>query len=126
MLSENHPIIRRILRFIALPYCYFFLVNWKECTASRLQVLKDLLYIFFKLKYYPDNYSPCRFWEKDRKEWKKFLNRKNQSELNRTEIKLVARLYSELYNVKYSEPCTCNGRIYKSWIEQINKKYESK
>ena len=64
--------------------------------------------------------------EKDRKEWKKYLNRKNQSELNRTEIKLVARLYSELYNVKYSEPCTCNGRIYKSWIEQINKKYESK
>ena len=64
--------------------------------------------------------------EKDRKEWKKFLNRKNQSELNRTEIKLVARLYSELYKVKYSEPCTCNGKIYKSWIEQINKKYESK
>ena len=61
-----------------------------------------------------------------KKAWKKFLNRKNQSELNRTEIKLVARLYSELYNVKYSEPCTCNGRIYKSWIEQINKKYESK
>ena len=64
--------------------------------------------------------------EKDKKAWKKFLNRKNQSELNRKEIKLVARLYSKLYNVKYSEPCTCNGRIYKSWIEQINKKYESK
>ena len=24
---------------------------------------------FFKLKYYPDNYSLCRLWEKDRSEW---------------------------------------------------------
>tara|TARA_R100000995_G_scaffold84685_1_gene64256 strand:- start:1076 stop:1276 length:201 start_codon:yes stop_codon:yes gene_type:complete len=64
--------------------------------------------------------------EKDRKEWKKFLNRKNQSELNRTQVELVARLHSELYFHKYSEPCTCNGKIYKTWIEEINIKYESK
>ena len=69
MLSENHPIIRRILRFCALPYCYLRLVNWKECTASRFQVIKDLLFIFFKLKYYPDNYSKCRLWELPRDEW---------------------------------------------------------
>ena len=69
MLAESHPIIRRLLRFIALPYCYFKLVNWKECTKSRYQVAKDLLYIFFSLKYFPDNYSPCRFWEKDRELW---------------------------------------------------------
>lgn len=69
MFSESHPLIRRTLRFIALPYCYFKLVNWKECTSSWYQVIKDLLYIFFKLKYFPDNYTPCRFWEKDRKEW---------------------------------------------------------
>jgi len=69
MLSESHPLIRRILRFAALPYCYVKLVNWKECTKSKYQVAKDLLYIFFWLKYYPDNYSPCRFWEKSRDEW---------------------------------------------------------
>lgn len=69
MLSESHPRLRRLLRFLALPYCYFFLVNWKECTASKIQVAKDLLYIFFVLKYYPDNYSPCRFWEKERSAW---------------------------------------------------------
>jgi len=69
MLPESHPLIRRALRFAALPYCYVKLVNWKECTVSRFQVLKDLLYIFFKLKYFPDNYSPCRLWEKDRKAW---------------------------------------------------------
>jgi len=69
MLSESHPSIRRFLRFIALPYCYFKLVNWTECTAPWYQVVRDLLYIFFRLKYFPDNYSPCRFWEKDRAFW---------------------------------------------------------
>jgi hypothetical protein len=69
MLTETHPLIRQFFRFLALPYCYFKYVNWDECQASRLQVIKDFLYIFFKLKYFPDNYSPCRLWEKDRKEW---------------------------------------------------------
>jgi len=69
MLAESHPLVRRTLRFCALPYCYFSLIDWNECTASRGQVAKDLLYIFFRLKYFPDNYSACRFWEKDRKEW---------------------------------------------------------
>jgi len=63
------PYLRRLLRFLALPYCYFKLINWEECSVSRLQVIKDLLYIFFILKYYPDNYSLCRLWEKDRSEW---------------------------------------------------------
>ena len=69
MLSETHPYIRRIIRFCLLPYCYFKLVPWHECTRSRINVLKDLLYIFFVLKYYPDNYGPCRLWEKDKSEW---------------------------------------------------------
>jgi len=29
-----------------------------------------MLYIFFALKYYPDNYGPCRLWEKDRSDWR--------------------------------------------------------
>lgn len=76
LLSVSHaaivisiPYFRRFLRFLALPYCYFRLVNWAECKASKLQVLKDLFYIFFALKYFPDNYSLCRLWEKDRSEW---------------------------------------------------------
>lgn len=64
--------------------------------------------------------------KEDRILWEKFLNRKKQNELNKTQIKLVARLHSELYNHKYDEPCTCNGRLYRSWIEDINQIYESK
>lgn len=63
------PYARRLLRLLALPYCYFKLVNWDECKASHYQVAKDFIYIFFKLKYFPDNYSQCRFWELDQKKW---------------------------------------------------------
>lgn len=63
------PYFRRVIRFFALPYCYYKNVNWKECTSSPYQVFKDFMFIFFKLKYYPDNYSLCRFWEKQREEW---------------------------------------------------------
>jgi hypothetical protein len=63
------PYLRRLLRLLALPYCYFGLVNWQECNSSRLRVAGDLLHIFFRLKYFPDNYSFCRLWEKKREEW---------------------------------------------------------
>lgn len=68
------PIVRtaiiRIRKFLALPYCYFRFVDWDECQASRFQVILDFLYIFFKLKYYPENYGYCRLWDKDRDSWK--------------------------------------------------------
>ena len=64
------PYSRRFLRFLALPYAYFYMMDWDECKASRIKVAFDFLYIFFILKYFPDNYSLCRFWEKDRSEWK--------------------------------------------------------
>lgn len=64
------PHIRMLIRFIALPYAYFILVNWDECKASRWQVFKDFLYIFFILRDFPDYYTVLRLWEKDREEWK--------------------------------------------------------
>jgi len=70
VMSDINPYLRRLVRLLALPYCYLFLIDWHECTRSKLSVLKDLLYIFFVLKYYPDNYGRCRLWEKDRSQWK--------------------------------------------------------
>ena len=64
-----NPLKRRCIRFLALPYCYMK-INWEICTRSKIGVILDLLYIFFVLKYYPDNYSPCRLWEKPKSEWK--------------------------------------------------------
>lgn len=65
-----NPFFRRGLRFLALPYCFIFLMNWKECPRSRTRVALDFFYIFFFLKYFPDNYSRCEFWDKPRNEWK--------------------------------------------------------
>lgn len=70
MLSEAPAWIRRLLRFIALPYCYYSDINWNICTQDKTQVIKDFLYIYFRLKYYPDNYFLCKFWLMSRKEWK--------------------------------------------------------
>lgn len=69
MFSEAHPVIRRAIRFALLPHCFFNLVDWKECRKPKLAVALDLLYIFFVLRDYPDNYGPCRLWEKPRSEW---------------------------------------------------------
>lgn len=64
------PYLRQAIRFLALPYCYFFQINWQECTRSRREVAGDLLYIFFVLGYYPDNYGLCRLFERDRSSWR--------------------------------------------------------
>lgn len=72
MLREGNQRIRHLLRFALLPYCFVKLVNWKECPRTRLQVAGDLLYIFFKLRTFPDHYSACRLWEHPRKEWPRF------------------------------------------------------
>ena len=66
--ANGIPYIRRFFRFLALPYC-FSKVNWNECKKSKIEVAFDFIYIFFSLKYYPDNYSPCRLWEKPKAEW---------------------------------------------------------
>lgn len=59
----------RFLRFLALPYALACLVDWNECKRNVLLVYWDHLYIFFVLKYFPDNYAACRLWEVDRKDW---------------------------------------------------------
>ncbi len=69
MLSESNPSIRNCLRFLMLPYCFFKLINWKQCRVSKVKVVVDLLILFFRYRTFPDHYSPCRLWEKDESEW---------------------------------------------------------
>ncbi len=63
------PFGRRFLRFLALPRCFGWRVNWRNCPAPKLQVARDMLYIFFRLKTYPENYFRCRMWTVDRRRW---------------------------------------------------------
>lgn len=60
--------------------------------------------------------------EKDLDRWLKFISRPKQNELNREEIKLVCELHSKYYHPKkYYEPCSCNGSIYRRWIQDLNR-----
>lgn len=104
------PYIRRFQRFVALPYAYFFLVNWKECTASPLRVLSDFIYIFFVLKDYPDYYTQFRFWDVDREEWKfyygSFYNPYQKGRLRRNVQK---KEYEIIFADKYVSHQLCKG-----------------
>ena len=59
--------------------------------------------------------------KEDLKKWKEFQQRKKQNVVERDGIELICRLHAEIFNHKYEEPCSCNGRIYRGWIEDINK-----
>lgn len=40
--------------------------------------------------------------------------------------KILCTLHAQYYNHKYSEPCTCNGRLYRTWIADIDRVYGKK
>lgn len=63
------PHFRQVLRLIGLPYCLVFLVDWRRCRRFPLAVALDHLYMFFVMRYFPDNYSNCRLYEKPRADW---------------------------------------------------------
>lgn len=89
------PYLRRFVRFLALPYCFIFLINWEECKKAKYLVAKDLIYIYFVLKYYPYNYSLCRLWEKNRDTWKYYYG-------SNYEPYQKARLSKEVQKKEYS------------------------
>jgi hypothetical protein len=59
--------------------------------------------------------------EKDLERWLEFVSRPKQHEINRKEMELIARLHSHYYKHRYEVPCSCNGAIYRRWIQDLNK-----
>lgn len=110
MFSESPVLVRRALRFVALPYCLFFLVNWKDCARSAIGVVADLLYIFFRLKYYPDNYSPCRLAEKPREAWSYYYGSTyNPHPRKRLRKEVQPYEYQVIFNDKAVSELLCRG-----------------
>lgn len=99
------PYLRRLIRFMSLPYCYFFLVNWSQCSRSKSGVVIDFLYIFFVLKYFPDNYSPCRLWEKPRSEWAYYYG-SNYDPYQRKQLRQAVQL--KKYEIIYEDKLLCH------------------
>jgi hypothetical protein len=63
------PYLRRAVRMAALPWLFFTQIDRRECPLPGWRIASDLAYIFFVLKYFPDNYAACRLWEVPRESW---------------------------------------------------------
>jgi len=44
------------------------------------------------------------------------------SVMSNEDFKIMCKLHSKYFNHKYNEPCTCNKRRLRQWIEQLNDK----
>ena len=44
------------------------------------------------------------------------------STMSNEDFKIMCTLHSKYFNHKYSEPCTCNKRRLRQWIEELNNK----
>ncbi len=110
MLSESPVFVRSVLRFLALPYCFIFLVNWKECRRSPFGVLVDFVHLFFRLKCYPDNYSPCRLHEKPRQSWSYYYGSTYNPHPRKRLRRQVQRYdYQVIFNDKAVSELICRG-----------------
>ncbi|OGR06962.1 MAG: hypothetical protein A2511_17245 [Deltaproteobacteria bacterium RIFOXYD12_FULL_50_9] len=110
MLAESHPLIRRILRFLMLPYCFLYLIKWEECTKSRFAVICDLFDLFFRHKTFPDHYGPCRLWEIDKRKWPLYYGSSYHPYQRARLRKKVQRYeYQLLFNDKFVCELLCKG-----------------
>jgi glutathione synthase/RimK-type ligase-like ATP-grasp enzyme len=103
--TRIHPLLRRLLRLIALPWYFMTKINWEECDRDRLAVAADLLHIFFVLRYYPDNYAICRLWELPRDRWPAFYG----SIYNTYPRQALRRgVHDPVYNIVFRDKEVCS------------------
>ena len=96
---------RRITRFLSLPYCYFYLINWNKCNKNKLLVIYDLFYIYYVLKYFPDNYSSCRLYEKSKEDWPYYYGSIYNPYPRK---KLQKQVQHPLYDIIFNDKILCN------------------
>ncbi len=50
------------------------------------------------------------------------VKHRTTSVMSNEDFKIMCKLHSKYFNHKYSEPCTCNKRRLRQWIEELNNK----
>ena len=50
------------------------------------------------------------------------VKQRTTSKMSNEDFKIMCKLHSKYFNHIYSEPCTCNKRRLRQWIEQLNDK----
>jgi len=42
--------------------------------------------------------------------------------MTRADFKILCELHAKYFSHKYTEPCTCNKRMIRKWLEQVDSK----
>ncbi len=50
------------------------------------------------------------------------IKHRTKTRMTNEDFKLMCTLHSKYFNHKYYEPCTCNKRNIRKWIEQLDNK----
>lgn len=106
MLSHTPPIVftRLILRLLMIPFLYIKLITNKVSKKNCFQILYDLIYLFFKMKTFPDNYGPCRLWELNRKDWALYYG-SSYHPFQRARLRKLVQRYP--YQILFNDKVVC-------------------
>lgn len=50
------------------------------------------------------------------------VKQRTTSKMSNEDFKVMCKLHSKYFNHKYSEPCTCNKKMLRNWIQQLDEK----
>ena len=50
------------------------------------------------------------------------VKQRTKTTMSNQDFKIMCQLHSKYFNHRYYEPCTCNKRILRSWIHQLDNK----
>jgi glutathione synthase/RimK-type ligase-like ATP-grasp enzyme len=104
------PYLRCLGRLAALPWYFATQVNRVECPLPAWRIVSDLLYIFFVLRYYPDNYAACRLWEVPRPSWAWYYGSSyNPFQRARLRREVQRSIYMILFEDKEVSALLCRG-----------------
>jgi|TARA_R100000781_G_C4070436_1_gene124287 hypothetical protein len=65
-----------------------------------------------------------KFNKDEKKQWSKFRMGK-KSFLSRAEFEMVSKLHAAKYKHSFYLPCTCNPKVIKQWIKDLNKIWDN-
>lgn len=68
MPTPVYVLFKRIQGIFRLPWIFMDAIRDEECQKPVSVIIADLLYIYFRLKYFPKDYLKCRLWERNRRE----------------------------------------------------------
>lgn len=92
---------------------------WKDNEDCGCEERKKLLNELF-----PRKHIKC-MTEQQYKLWEEAKDKFEMNMVKDNELKIIAKLHSELFQHKYFEPCRCDPKTWILWIKQIDEIYNT-